>query len=186
MAEISEITQSLRLLVIDAQDALLNVIPQQDQLVRRIEFAVQAAQLFQIRLAVTEQLPEKLGHTQKSIIENIDQDYVFEKSAFSALQAPGLNNLIQKTGTKHLLICGVETPICIYQTVLEAMANDYEVTILSDCVGCRRNEDAVEIFATLRNTGCHILPSETIFFSILRDSAHPLFKSFSTLVKNYG
>ena len=186
MPEISEITKALRLLVVDAQDPFLKVIPNADDLVDRIDFAIQAAKLFQIKIALTEQLPEKLGKTTSVISKHVETDFVFEKSSFSALGAEGLLSFLKKTGSKHLLIAGLETPICIYQTVLDAMAQDFEVTVLSDCVGCRRQQDADEIFATLRASGCHILPSEAIFYSILGDSKHSCFKEYSQLIKQYG
>ena len=186
MVALSEMTRSLRLLVVDMQKPFLDSIHNPENLIRRVSFAMEACKLFKIGISVTEQTPEKLGPTFPSIHAWIDPEQIFSKVSFSALQAPGLTVQIKKTETKHLLVAGLETPICIYQTVLDALAQDWEVTVLSDCISCRRQEDAAPIFQTLRNTGCHLLPSETIFYSLLGSADHPVFSQFNQLVKKYG
>ncbi|MEO6244813.1 MAG: isochorismatase, partial [Opitutaceae bacterium] len=63
---------------------------------------------------------------------------------------------------------------------------DIQVTILSDAVGARRPDDAHACLAALARAGAHVLPSETVFYAMLRDVAHPFFRSYTQLVKNYG
>jgi nicotinamidase-related amidase len=186
MPALEDMTRSLRMIVVDVQDAFLNTIPNADQLVSRISFAMEVCRLFKIGISVTEQISEKLKGTTAALGEFYSPEQCFPKTAFSAFQAPGLLEQIRKTDVHHILIAGLETPICIYQTVLEAMAQDMEVTLLSDCIGCRREEDVVPVLKTLQDAGCHVLPSETIFFSLLGDSTNPYFKPFSHLVKKYG
>jgi hypothetical protein len=58
--------------------------------------------------------------------------------------------------------------------------------VLSDAVGARRSEDAATCLAALRQAGAHVLPSETVFYSLLRDATHPFFKNYTKLVKSHG
>jgi nicotinamidase-related amidase len=109
---------------------------------------------------------------------------VFKKDTFSALGATGLLNALADDGIEHLLLAGVETSICVYLTALEALSSDLEVTILTDCVTCRRPSDGEWVLRKLALAGCHLLPVESVFYGILGGASHPLFRAFTKLVNN--
>jgi nicotinamidase-related amidase len=177
----------LGLLCIDMQDAFLNVIPGSDALVRRNRFALEAAKLLGISIVVTEQIPQKLGPTRREILDALPEHTpVFEKSAFSAMAAEGIDRWIETNQIDHLLIIGIEVPICIYQTVVQALGDDLGVTLLADCVSQRRIEDREPVFNQLLSMDTHILPSETIFYSLLGSAEHPKFREYTKLVKAYS
>jgi nicotinamidase-related amidase len=176
--------QHLGLLCIDLQDAFLNAIPDKDALIRRCGFALEAANLLGVSIAATEQLPEKLGATHAGLAERWPEHTpVFSKSAFSAFEAEGLSRWIESNQIDHLLLVGIEVPICIYQTAVHALGDDLGVTLLSDCVGQRRRDDREPVFQQLLTMEAHILPSETIFYSLLGSAAHPQFRDYTKLVK---
>ena len=177
-------TQHLGLLVIDLQDGFLKAIPQREPLIRRCCFAVQAAELLGVAVAATEQLPAKLGGTTAALADCWGANTpVFEKSAFSALEADGLARWIEANQLDHLLLAGIETSICVYQTALQALSQEIGVTLLSDCIAERRPEDRSAVLQQLLAMDAHILPSETIFYSLLGDAGHPQFREFTRLVK---
>ena len=178
----------LALLLVDVQDAFLRALPAGgNSLTRRGAFAAAAARLLGIPIALTEQAPAKLGPTTPLIREAAGPDApAFAKTAFSAFGANGLGEWLRKHGTTHLLVAGLETPICIYLTVLDALAADFEVTVLADATGGRRAEDFPPVFRQLETAGARLLPSETVFYSILRDATHPRFRDFTALVKQYA
>lgn len=172
----------LGLLCIDLQDAFLKAIPNQDGLLRRCSFALQAANLLGVSVAATEQLPEKLGPTNADL-QLPENTPVFPKSTFSALEAEGLHRWIEANQIDHLLLIGIEVPICIYQSAVQAMGDDIGVTLLSDCVSQRRVEDREPVFQQLLAMEAHILPSETVFYSLLGSAEHPDFREYTQLVK---
>jgi nicotinamidase-related amidase len=176
----------LGLLVLDVQASFLKVFTEPDPFVKRVAFCVETANLFGIPTLFTEQRPEVLGHTIEEIAcLNPDSPRV-SKTSFSAFNEPAIAEWIERNSIHHLLITGLETPVCVYQSALDALNQDLEVTLLCDAVGARRSEDAAAVLASLRIHGAHVLPAETIFYSILRDSKHPLFKEFTALVKKYS
>lgn len=180
----SDPTQHLGLLIIDMQDGFLKAIPERDLLVRRCRFSVQAAALLGVAVAGTEQLPAKLGPTTEPLSQAWGPNTpVFEKSAFSALEADGLTRWIESNQIDHLLLAGIETPICIYQTALQALGETIGVTLLSDCIAERRPHDRSAVLQQLLAMEAHILPSETIFYSLLGNAEHTLFREFTGLVK---
>jgi nicotinamidase-related amidase len=184
----SDAPPGLALLLVDLQDAFLRALPAGgDSLARRCSFAAAAASLLGIPTAFTEQAPAKLGPTNPAIRAAANPDApAFAKTAFSAFGADALDPWLRSHDISHLLIAGLETPICIYLTALDALAADFEVTVLADATGGRRTEDFPLIFRQLESAGARLLPSETVFYSILRDAAHPRFRTFTTLVKQYA
>jgi len=181
----SNASQHLGLLLIDLQEGFLKAIPDRERLLRRSAFALRAARLLGLRVAATEQMPGKLGPTSE-VLSGLWPEHspVFEKAGFSALDAPGIEDWIESNRIDHLLLAGIEVPVCIYQTALQAFQSDLGVTLLSDCVSGRREEDRSPVLAQLLAMEAHVLPSETVFYSLLGTAEHPLFREFTKLVKD--
>lgn len=185
MDNLDDMTSRLALLVLDMQPAFLKAIEGSDVCLQRTLFAVKAAKLLGIRVFFTEQVPDKLGATDASLLEAAGEGApVFGKTSFSAMRAEGVPAFLEDKGVEHLLIAGIETPICLYQTCVDAAQDDLDVTVLSDCATGRRAEDCMHVEQTLRENGTHWMPSETVFYSMLGDATHPLFKNFTKLVKD--
>lgn len=180
----SDPSNHLGLLLIDFQDVFLKAMPDRERLLQRTRFAVQAADLLGVSVAATEQLPEKLGATTEVLTSVWDPNTpVFDKSAFSALEAEGLHRWIEANQIDHLIIAGIESSICVYQTAVQALGEEIGVTLLSDCISERRAEDRAPVFEQLLAMDAHVLPSETIFYSLLGSAEHPKFREFTQLVK---
>jgi nicotinamidase-related amidase len=173
------------LLCVDMQSAFLRVIPDSERLQRRCAFAIAAAAGLGMPVAFTEQVPEKLGGTMPALLELAPQASVWGKKAFSALADEGIRDaILRQREVHHLLLCGIETPVCVYQTAIEALSEDLQVTVLSDAIGARRDEDARACLDALARAGAHILPAETVFYALLRDVSHPFFRGYTQLVKS--
>ena len=180
----TELPNGLAGLVVDLQPVFLDLVHATEDISANCRFLIESLNLFQIPLFFTEQVPEKLGHTADDFLSLAPKAPIFEKETFSALGAKGLMNALAKEGIEHLLLAGVETSICIYLSALEALAADLEVTILTDCVSCRRPSDGEWALKKLAVAGCHLLPVETVFYGILGQSKHSHFRAFTKLVNN--
>ncbi|MBK1858724.1 isochorismatase family protein [Cerasicoccus arenae] len=174
------------LLLVDWQFAFTSVMPNGAAAVRRAILAARAAQLLGLPIAITEHVPHKLGTTLPEIREAAPNAPVFNKTAFSGVAADGLIEWLRERNVQHVLLTGLESPICIYQTAVQAMAEGFDVTLLADAVVERRAADRVHAFDTLCRAGAHILPVETVFYSLFSDSIHPQFREFTQLVKTFG
>ena len=176
----------LALLLVDVQAAFIEALPEGKAILQRCCFATQAAALNNLPIFVTEQLPEKLGATHPDLLQAARPTAIFAKTTFSAWQAEGLRQALAQHKVKHLLIAGLETSICIYQTVLDALKEKFSVTVLTDCIGAVRTEDSQAVWSFLQHqTHASLLPAETVFYSILGDAKHPHFSNFNRLVKAY-
>jgi len=175
------------LLILDLQEAFLKIIEDRKALVRRCCFAAEAATLLDWPVIVTEQEPEKLGPVVPALGAVTSGVEPIAKSAFSALKEPAVKGRLRELGVKHVLVAGLETHICVYQTVVDALRNGLGVTLLTDCISCRRPEDASAVIRFLSAAdSCHLLPSETVFYSTLETAEAPAFRAYTKLVKEYG
>lgn len=175
------------LLCVDLQPVFLNALPSADTLLRRCRLAVSAAAGLGLPIVFTEQLPQKLGATDAGLRALAGpRARTWGKSTFSALADDAIRESLQEDEIAHVLICGLETAVCVYQTALDALNQDLQVTLLSDALGGRRADDGAVSLQALRAAGAHVLPTETVFYSLLHDSSHPFFKAFTQLVKSHG
>ena len=179
---------STLLLCLDMQPVFLRVVGNGERVLRRCKFAVASARGLEIPVAFTEQVPARLGGTEPSLLGLVDGPEVHAKDTFSALAAgsPVHRALTDGRDFKRLIVCGVETPICVFQTATDALKAGLAVTVLSDCVGARREADARVCLDALARSGAQVLPSETVFYSVLGGATHPFFRSYTELVKKYG
>ena len=174
------------LLCIDVQPTFLQAIPERERLLKRCCFAVEAAKGLGLRVVFTEQAPQKLGGTAPELLALVQKPVLFSKNTFSALADDGIRDAIRSLDAEHLIICGLESSVCIYQTALDALDMNLQVTILTDAVAARRPEDGAVCLNALSRMNVYVLPSETVFYALLQDTAHPFFKSFTQLVKKYA
>jgi nicotinamidase-related amidase len=173
------------LLCVDMQGAFLNVIPDRERLERRCGFALAAAVGLGVPVAFTEQVPLKLGGTLPELLQLAPRATVWGKKTFSALGDEDIRDaLFRQRKVHHLLLCGIETPVCVYQTAIDALGENLQVTVLSDAVGARRSDDAKACLEALSRSGAHVLPAETVFYALLHDVSHPFFRGYTQLVKS--
>ena len=175
------------LLLIDVQAPFLGAIPDGDSVLARCRLAAATARLLGLPILATEQVPAKLGPTEPSLLAAAGEGCpVFATTAFSALGAPGLLEALRDRGVDHLLLAGVEGPICVHQTAVQALAEDFGVTLLGDAIGARRPADQAMAFEALRRAGAHLLPVETVLYSLMGGADHPRFKEIAGMVKAAG
>jgi nicotinamidase-related amidase len=173
------------LLAVDLQDTLLGMFPAAaaSELRARAGLAISAAAALGIPVLFTEQVPAKLGPTAPALRKLAPDALVFAKHTFSALADKAVLSALRERDIEHILLLGLETPICVYQSALGALAAGFQVTVLSDAIGARRPDDHAACLAALRHAGVHVLPTETVLYALLHDADHPSFRSIVGLVK---
>jgi nicotinamidase-related amidase len=181
--EIKNETGGLGLILVDAQESLLKGIQKKDELISALLVLLKSAKLFNLPLFVTEQVPDKLGLTAEILMPFLLDTNRIAKSSFSIFGVDELKRDLIDNDLTHLLIAGIETPICIYLSAIDARKAGYEVTILPDCVGSRRTEDESVVLDKLEKAGCHILPLESFLYGYMGTAEHSNFRQISKLVR---
>lgn len=179
--------RGLALLAVDVQPVFFRAVDSPERFLRRCRLAVSAARLLGLPTLFTEQVPAKLGPTHPDLLLDAGGSAgVLPKSDFSAFGAAGFEARLQELSVEHLLLMGLEGPVCVHQSAVEAVRRGLGVTVLADAVTSRRPEDQAVCFDALRQAGVSVLPVETVFYSLLRGADHPAFRGFTDLVKAFA
>lgn len=172
------------LLMIDIQERLLPAMTGGDEVVKQAAIMLQASAVLNYPVLVTEQYPKGLGVTVSELathLTGLDAEK-FEKITYTALTAEVEDSLRQR-GVTHVLVCGMETHVCVWQTVRDLLAGGFAVQLLADVVCSRKVRDRDVAIEGMRAMGAVITVSETALFDLLGRAGTPEFKAISKLVK---
>ncbi len=172
------------LIVVNMQEGFRHVIPDFSGLASKIAKMIRGCQILQIPVVVTEQYPKGLGHTAEEIASVFyDTVTIYEKTVFSSCGAEGFVAKLEERGVSQVLLCGIETHICVNQTAHELLERGFQVHLLADCIGSRFEENKRVGIEKMLQSG--VIPSsiEMSLFELMRDAKHPCFKQIQALIK---
>ncbi len=172
------------LIVVDIQEAFRNAIPDFAVTASRASMAVRGFQILGVPVIVTEQYPKGLGPTAEEIVFVLPDGFeVYEKTAFSSCGASALLEKLGDIGATQIVLCGLETHVCISQTAHDLLDRGFQVHVLTDCVCSRFEHDKLAGLAKMQSSG--VVPSsmETAFFELMRDAKHEQFKEIQNLIR---
>lgn len=164
------------------QEKLLPVVDNATNIVRRIEKLIAAASELQVECLVTEQYPEKLGSTVPELSQKINN--TLAKRMFSVRECFAGFEPLWQAGRRSVVLCGIETHVCILQSALDLLAAGWEVYVVLDAVGSRHVWDHQTAIERMRQAGAKVVTSEMVMFEWCETSAHPNFRAISQLVKS--
>lgn len=168
------------ILVIDVQEKLLNAVFNKDLLAKKAKIVVDAANILSLPIIVTEQYPKGLGETVDGIKNSAK---VFEKTAFNALSDPLLLSELKQSGKNQIIIFGIETHICVHQTVAALIEAGFDVTVVKDACGSRTEAEYLAALTCMEKNGAKIKTTEMVLFELLKSAKHPSFKEIQSLIK---
>ncbi len=172
------------LVIVDMQEAFRSAIGDWALITSNIATAVRGFRLLEIPIIVTEQYPKGLGRTVEELLLTLPDDLeVIEKSTFSSASSDLFNDKIRELDRKQIVLCGIETHVCVNQTAHELLEQGFSVHLLLDCVGSRYEHDKEAGIKKMLSSG--VVPSsfEMALFELMRDSKHSKFKEIQALVK---
>lgn len=171
------------LLIVDVQEKLVNALDK-DVIVKRVFNLVKSANLLNIPTVVTEQYPKGLGSTISCIAsEFTESTSVFEKVSFNALEAEGVLDKIKSYNKKQIVICGIETHICVHQTAAALLREGFEVYVAKDACASRSKYEFKQGVELMQANGAKISCMEIILFEWLKTAKNPCFKEIQALIK---
>ena len=168
------------ILIVDIQTKLLNAVFNKDIVEKNSKILAQAAKILNLPIFVTEQYPQGLGETIEGLKE---QAQVFVKTDFNALNDANFLDALKQSGKKELILFGIETHICVYQTAEALIKDGFIVTIAADACGSRVKYEYDLALNILGKSGAQIKSTEMILFELLKSAKHPNFKELQSLIK---
>lgn len=170
------------LILIDIQEKLVAML-EKNTVVKQSNILLKTANILGVPTIITEQYPKGLGKTVDYLSENIGNSKVFEKTAFSALKDDGFLDLVKSYGKKQIIIGGIESHICVHQTVADLIENGFEVYVVKDACASRKKDNFKNAIRLMRQNGAKIADTEIVLFELLKTSKHPHFKEVQALIK---
>jgi|SRR5215469_15119989 len=166
------------LIVIDIQQKLLPPIFQKEQLVRNAQLLIRAAGILEIPTLVSTQYSKGLGDTVPEIASLLGDAEPVDKTLFSCFGSDVFRTLLNRLPTqrKTLLLCGMESHICVMQTALAALREAYRVHVASDAVSSRTEWNWKIGLDRMRAAGAIISSTEMMVYELVRSSSSAAFK----------
>lgn len=172
------------LIVVDMQEAFRPAIRGFDGVAWTIGVLVQGFGILGAPVLVTEQYPKGLGATVPEIARHLPEGTpVIEKLRFSAAGVEGFDAAFTATGLRRWVVCGIETHVCVHQTVHDLLARGVEVHVATDAVGSRSRGNRRTGVRRCLAAGAHATTAEMCLFEMLEGAGTPEFTAISRLVR---
>jgi nicotinamidase-related amidase len=174
--------QHTALLIVDVQERLMPVIYENEKVFANVNKLLRGAEILNLETIITEQYPKGLGNTCKEV-QLPENPNIIEKICFSCMLSEPVNEQLKLTNVKDLIICGVESHICVLKTTLDALKAGYTVHVVADAVSSRTAENKQIAIDRMQQSGAFITSTESILFMLLDQAGTEDFKAISKLIK---
>ncbi len=176
--------ENTTLVVVDVQGKLAQIMHHKESLFANLERMIKGCQVLNIPIIWTEQVPEKLGPTLPQLAELLaESSDAIPKSTFSCCGVSPFTDKLTSLNRRQILITGIETHVCVYQTTLDLLADGYEVQVVADAVSSRTPENRELGLMRMKDAGATVTGTEMALFELLRVAEGPQFKQIAKLVK---
>ncbi len=179
----SELPLKNALILIDMQKKIISPINNKDSIIENIQKLLNAYQILDEDIFVSEQNPLKLGKTIPNLLPKVSFSKI-QKMDFSLSSSKDLLDELNNKKITNLIVCGFETHICIQQSVLEFLQKGYKVLVICDAMGSRNNLDHEISLQRMLHKGAIITTTESIIFEICKTSDRKEFKEIRNIIKN--
>jgi len=173
--------QNTALLIIDVQESFREAVIDFDQMVWNIDRLAQAATLFEIPVAATQQYSKGLGSTVDKLAKYSDPE--LEKLTFSCRELDSLFEEWKRSGVSMIVVTGIELHVCVQQTVMDLLSYGFEIYLPIDAVSGRLELDGQIAIDRMRDAGTIVTTCESAIFEWCESAIDPCFKQISALAK---
>jgi nicotinamidase-related amidase len=170
-------------LIIDMQERLFPHLFESEKLIRNTSILIEGLKILHVPIFVTEQYVKGLGPTIAPIAELLAGIRRTEKSSFSCCDEPRVDEDLAVAGKGNIIVAGIESHVCVLQTVIDLKHNGYHPVVVEDCITSRREHDKLIALERMKFEGIIITTYESLLFELLRYSGTEQFKAISKIVK---
>ena len=169
------------LLVVDVQEKLVPAITDHQRVVFNTRRLVDGAKILDVPVVATEQYPKGLGPTVAELAERLGS--IPEKLTFSCCGCPEIFADLRAKGIHKILVAGIETHVCVQQTVLDLLGDGWRVYVAVDAVGSRYAVDRDTALRRMDSAGAVLTTTEAALFEWCQEAGTERFKAISRLVR---
>ena len=169
--------------VIDIQERLLPHIHEWEGTLQNCLKLIEGLQILSVPILATQQYTKGLGPTVPSVIQKFSEFHYIEKVSFSCFEEPVFAEQILKMGIPNIILCGIESHVCVLQTCIDLLKVGYIPVVVEDCISSRKPNDKLIAIERMRQEGAIITTMESLLFELTRRAGSDLFKKISGIVK---
>ena len=171
------------LVVVDVQGKLAQLMCNKEILYKNIQILIKAAKMLDIPILWAQQCPDSLGSTVPEIEQLLSDNEPINKAAFSCCGEENFNIALNELARNQVLLCGIETHVCIYQTAIDLLRKGFSVHVIADAVSSRTPENKHIALSRMTAEGANLSSTEMALFELLKTAEHPQFKNIAKLIK---
>jgi len=169
------------LLIIDIQEKIIRPIFNKDSITKNIKKLIDAYQILEENIFLSEQNPLKLGGTIPELLPKA-RFKKYEKMEFSLANIKEFIKELKNKKITNLIVCGIETHICIQQTVLDCLQKGFEVILVSDAMSSRNRVDHEIALQRMIQKGAILTTTESIIFELCKTADRKEFKEIRNII----
>ncbi len=171
------------LLLIDIQERILGVMQNPGRVISNTIKLINGFKILNTPIFFTEQYPKGLGETEAAIKNALGEAEAIQKLSFSCSGADSLFDELKEKDINQVVVAGIESHVCVQQTVLDLQANNFQVNLAADAVSSRNIFDYETALNRMRQNGAEVTTTEAILFELLEVCGTEEFKKISKIVK---
>jgi len=171
------------LIVIDIQGNLFQAMQDRENLLGNAVKVIRGAKIFNLPIIITEQIPEKLGQTIPALAQELNGIKSIDKESFSCWGNNLFREKLESLGRSKVILLGIESHVCVYQTTIDLMSNGYGVWVVADAVSSRTKANSDIGLAAMKSAGANLTSTEMVLFELLRSAGDAQFKDIYKIVK---
>lgn len=170
-------------LVLDLQENIFDQLDEKDLFLKNTLKVIQGLRILNVPLLVTQQNTPELGNTIKEVSQAIGNFSYIEKSHFSCYREPAFIRVLNRIGKRNVVIVGAEAHICIMQTTLDLIYNNFNPVVVADSIASRKAADKKLSLWRMRDVGAVMATNESILFELCRQSGTPEYDQLKELLR---
>ncbi|MBT1444304.1 hydrolase [Shewanella sp. JM162201] len=171
------------LVIVDVQGKLARLMDGSEALHQQLVSLISGARLFDLPIVWLEQLPQKLGATSEELQAVLEGHQPIAKEHFSAWPCDAFRAALKHTERKQVLLCGIETHICVYQTCRDLLDNGFDVHLVADAMGSRTAANKALGLQMMLQAGAKLTNVESLLFELQHHAVGDNFKALLKLIK---
>ncbi len=175
--------KSTVLVIIDVQGKLAQIMHDRDTLFKNLHILVSGVKLLNIPIIWMEQVPDKLGSTIPEIKDVLIDQKPIIKDVFSCMKNEEFNNQIKRINPNDIILAGIESHVCVYQTAMDLLEKKYNVYIVADAISSRISKNKELGIERMILEGAMQTSVEMLLFEIQGGAKGDRFRQISKLVK---
>lgn len=171
------------LVIVDVQGKLAQLVHDRERVIGNIGVLIKIAGALEIPIVRCEQNPNRLGGTVEELESLLSGNHAIAKFSFSCCGNDDFNAALTRAGRGQVILCGIESHVCVYQTAIDLLGKGMEVCVIADAVSSRTKENKDLSLGRMASEGVKLSSTEMSMFELLKTSKHEKFKELAKLIK---